>query len=614
MENNSMPARRLKWPVAYIFLGTFNVLSLLGSYYLNAEIVRVQEESVRVNQEWATAREKLADYRRLARDLDDSANNIFVTKNSDDERANADRALADFIGNIRAMREGIAANGTQSNAATLFPKMTLLEASMHKMAVAAEETFRFFDKGNLSQADLRKATTNAERSTLGENVTELGNAIEAIQHANFRDQLDAVWILREFQFLIGSIILLMIGATAAYGIKVAQAARKRVAELETTAKSLCASEAKLANIFKMAPEGILAADEAGCITMFSDGAEAMFGYQAGEIIGRSMDCLMPERYRAAHYKHVRAFTAAPSASRKMGSGVEIVGLHKNGEEFPMEASLSKINMPDGITVTAILRDLTHAKAMYKDLLNAKLQAEEASKAKSNFIANMSHELRTPLNAILGFSELLDSEKFAAQRVEYAKIIHGSGQHLLNLINDILDLSKVEAGQWTLHETTIDFRLLASDCVELMASNAKTAQIALRADICGDLPPVSGDERALKQVLLNLISNAVKYTRAGGDVIVFARLEENGELAFGVKDTGVGIDKDEQDRVFDKFGQGRHETVRADRGTGLGLPIVKGLALAHGGRVTLQSQVDLGTCFTVFLPANRVQQYKAQKVA
>ena len=189
--------------------------------------------------------------------------------------------------------------------------------------------------------------------------------------------------------------------------------------------------------------------------------------------------------------------------------------------------------------------------------------------------------------------------------EYGKLIYDAGQHLLCLINDILDLAKIEAGRWALGETTFDFQLLADACRELTIVNAKANRISLTTDMSKDMPFVTGDERALKQILLNLISNAIKFTRAGGDVAVFARLEPGGEFAFGVKDTGVGIAEADQERVFDSFGQGRHDSVRANKGTGLGLPIAKGLALAHGGRIALQSQVGVGTCVTVLLPANRV---------
>jgi two-component system, cell cycle sensor histidine kinase PleC len=268
----------------------------------------------------------------------------------------------------------------------------------------------------------------------------------------------------------------------------------------------------------------------------------------------------------------------------------------------------------GGLLTRLWRAEVRQEQLVLQLLNAKSAAEEASKAKTNFIANMSHELRTPLNAILGFSEMLRSEKFAIKRTEYARLIHGSGQHLLSLISDILDLSKLEAGRLVLRDTVVDFGLLVSECVKVMGSNAKTAHVALVSDVPKYIPRINGDERALKQILFNLVSNAIKYTRVGGNVTVFVRLEETGDFAFGVRDNGIGIADDEQKLVFDRFGQGRHDVVREARGAGLGLPIVKGLVLAHGGRVLLQSKVDVGTCVTVFLPASRVYLQKELRTA
>jgi signal transduction histidine kinase len=239
---------------------------------------------------------------------------------------------------------------------------------------------------------------------------------------------------------------------------------------------------------------------------------------------------------------------------------------------------------------------------------AREHAEAASRAKSQFLANMSHELRTPLNAILGFSEMITSRIFAAKperHYEYAGLIHDSGFHLLTLINDILDLAKIEAGSWTLRESELDLAVIVAESCAMVQPRADGNGCELRMAIDARLPLVRGDERALKQILLNLLSNAIKFTPRGGHVTVFARREADGTIALGVADSGVGIAAEDRERVFQNFGQGRHDVVTADKGTGLGLPIVKGLVEAHGGRIALVSEVGEGTTVTIHLPASRI---------
>ncbi|HEX3673488.1 MAG TPA: HAMP domain-containing sensor histidine kinase [Rhizomicrobium sp.] len=246
---------------------------------------------------------------------------------------------------------------------------------------------------------------------------------------------------------------------------------------------------------------------------------------------------------------------------------------------------------------------------------AREHAEAASRAKSEFLANMSHELRTPLNAILGFSETIYSGVIGPDKHgEYARIIHQSGHMLLTLINDILDLARIEAGGLKLRETDVDLASLIADSVPLMEVRARDGQIDLHTEVARGLPPVRADERALKQVLLNLLSNAVKFTQPGGSVICFAWLSVEGTPVFGVRDTGVGIALDDQQHVFQNFGQGRHDVVTLDKGTGLGLPIVKGLIEAHGGTVVLQSEAGEGTVVTVTLPVERVVRAPELKAA
>jgi two-component system cell cycle sensor histidine kinase PleC len=237
------------------------------------------------------------------------------------------------------------------------------------------------------------------------------------------------------------------------------------------------------------------------------------------------------------------------------------------------------------------------------------QAEAASLAKSQFLANMSHELRTPLNAILGFSEMISTrlfEKEPARNVEYAALINSSGKHLLTLINDILDLAKIEAGRWQLEESEVDLHRIAEDALQLVAWRTKETNVVLENAVDEQLEMVFADERAIKQILVNLLSNAVKFTPDKGRVRVFAQRTGSGGLILGVSDTGIGISPEDQRKVFDSFGQGKHDVAIADKGTGLGLAIVKGLAESHGGHVTLESQVGSGTRVSVHLPATRVR--------
>ena len=308
------------------------------------------------------------------------------------------------------------------------------------------------------------------------------------------------------------------------------------------------------------------------------------------------------------------------------TAVPLQGLANTGTA--MNAVVMALLAPFYVGFTAMVARRSHARAkeaavvgqerdsLLTELVMAKLesdrgreQAEAASLAKSQFLANMSHELRTPLNAILGFSEMIASrifEKDPERNVEYAQLVNSSGKHLLALINDILDLAKIEAGRWKLAEAALDLHRVTEDAMQFIAWRAKDSNATLVNSVDSKLDLVYGDERAIKQILLNLLSNAVKFTPEHGTITAFARRAEDGGMLLGVSDTGVGIAAEDQQAVFDSFGQGRHDVAMADRGTGLGLAIVKGLVEAHGGDVSLESQVGKGTHITLHLPAAGVR--------
>jgi len=243
-----------------------------------------------------------------------------------------------------------------------------------------------------------------------------------------------------------------------------------------------------------------------------------------------------------------------------------------------------------------------------DATAAKRKAEAASSAKSEFLANMSHELRTPLNAILGFSEIIKGRIFGDTAIdryaEYGGHIHFSGQHLLGLIGDILDLSKIEAGRRELEETDVDLAIVARDALHFVEPQAARKDLTLTLEAEGGIV-VRADERALRQIAANLLSNAVKFTPHGGRVTLGLACDDAG-VTLGVADTGVGIRPEDMAKVMESFGQARHDVVTTDeRGTGLGLPIVKGLVELHGGTLKMASKPGSGTTLTGSLPASRV---------
>jgi two-component system cell cycle sensor histidine kinase PleC len=263
---------------------------------------------------------------------------------------------------------------------------------------------------------------------------------------------------------------------------------------------------------------------------------------------------------------------------------------------------------------ALIAELEQAKANSDE---ARRRAEEANLAKSRFLATMSHELRTPLNAILGFSEVMKSEIFGPLTVphykEYVSDIHDSGQHLLNLINEILDLSRIEAGRYELKEEAINLAFLVEDCQHLLKLRAKAKGIVLRELFEPNMPMLWADERAIRQVALNLLSNAIKFTPQGGEVTLKVGWTASGGQYVSIRDTGPGIPPEEIPTVMSSFGRGSLAIKTAEQGTGLGLPIVKGLVDLHGGTFVLRSKPREGTEVIVTFPASRVMEALAPVV-
>jgi len=269
--------------------------------------------------------------------------------------------------------------------------------------------------------------------------------------------------------------------------------------------------------------------------------------------------------------------------------------------------ISRRAMPDG-AIVSVYSDITDLKESERKLIQARSQAEMANHAKSEFLANMSHELRTPLNAIIGFSEIIAHELFGPlnneKYLDYMKDIHQSSLHLLSIINDVLDMSKIEAGKLELSKEPLNIRHLIGEVVRMMRERADSRGIELVTRLAEGEMEIWADERAIKQIFLNLLSNAIKFSRDGGEVCIRVVSDRPGLVVVEFEDHGIGMNEEELERALQPFGQAKPSTTRNYGGTGLGLPITKGLIEAHGGKLAIESRAGQGTIARISLPTER----------
>jgi len=347
----------------------------------------------------------------------------------------------------------------------------------------------------------------------------------------------------------------------------------------------------------------------GTIRYASPAAETLLGVKPDSLIGLAPTALVhPDDLKSVQSVFVRASYFGRAAS------AEIRLRRSNGSYIWTEIRCRPATRADGKNnLVAITRDISERKANDLALIEARDMAEAANRSKSRFLANMSHELRTPLNAIIGFSEVMTHEMFGTlgspRYVEYARLIHESGGHLLELINGVLDMSKIEAGKFEISEETFDFSAIAREALRFVKMPAERKGVTLKAAIAQSAATMVADRRAIKQILINLLSNGIKFTPKGGEVRVTAVRREGG-IEIAVADTGVGISHNDVERLGQPFEQVENEHVRSQEGTGLGLALVRALATMHGGEAIIESTLGEGTIVRVRLPHAIPQQAPA----
>lgn len=373
-----------------------------------------------------------------------------------------------------------------------------------------------------------------------------------------------------------------------------------ITERKRLDEQLRVSESMKKTMLESSLDAIVTIDMQGRICEFNQSASTTFGYTLGEVEGKSMaELFVPERYREAHRQGLQRYLDT-GVAKVLGARFEITALRRSGEEFPIELAITPIRQGGQTYFTAFLRDISETKQAEESLRQGREQAEQASLVKSQFLAMMSHEIRTPLNAILGAQELLADTALDDTQKSYSQLAKDAGATLLTLVNDILDLTKVETGKLELENTVFDVRQVINEALRLAGGKAQEKKLLLQSVVAPEVSPwVRGDPWRLTQVLLNLLTNAVKFTAHGSITLKLSPrpvCEADGALLFEIVDTGIGVDKEVQARLFEVFIQADPSDTRKYGGSGLGLAISKRLVELWGGHIGLDSRLGEGSRF------------------
>ncbi|PHP66328.1 hypothetical protein CSC94_15120 [Zhengella mangrovi] len=369
---------------------------------------------------------------------------------------------------------------------------------------------------------------------------------------------------------------------------------------------LQATVRQLNTILDTATDGIVLIENDGSIRAMNRSAQALFGYENDDMAGQAFTRLFAVESQRAAGDYLSGLADNGVAS-VLNDGREVIGRESRGRFIPLFMSVGRLPADGGFC--AVMRDITNWKRVEEDLTEARRQAEEASSQKTQFLARVSHEIRTPLNAIIGFSELMLGERFGPigneRYKDYLRDINRSGNHVLDLVNDLLDISKIEAGHQELSHEAVPLNDVLGEAVAIMQPQANRERVIIRSSLASGLPDIVADMRSVRQIALNLLSNAVKFTPPGGQVIVSTAYEPSGEVVMHVRDTGIGMTASDIEHAMKPFKQ--LNTMRRTRGdgTGLGLPLTKALVEANRARFAITSTPGEGTIVEVIFPPTRV---------
>jgi PAS domain S-box-containing protein len=587
--------RQPPWHLVYFILAAFDLGTIGFSLYLNHSLSQSYEASLESHREWVSRLSRYRELLDLAQLVNAPGNDVFDTHDVARETARMTQALATFSKALEAERIDLVAvkarvrPADRENVQRIVDTMSRITLSMKEMVDEESEIFTFFVASQPDRAGQRMATMDRRFAKLNTELSTLADGVEGLQTQELEAQAAIAARLRSLEVFVAAMLAPMVLAIALYGHRLSrafQATAKRRVELMNGVRVA---------VLAATPECVLELEDNGIIRSANPAAYSLLGYEPGTLEGMHIRELLPNDGREGD-------SGTDPVWRRPGKSVDFEARRKDGQRVPCELRVSENGIENEGNVL-VLRDVSDHIARVHAEEVARRMAEEANRAKSELLANMSHEIRTPMNVILGYADLLlDVHSSPSDRLNHVLTMRRNGQHLLTILNDILDLSRMDMGKVDLAPAQVGLADIVADVLSLFRPLAADKGLSLEVRCVGGVPEtITTDATRLRQIFINLLGNAIKFTPSGKIEVFLSAKDASApepRLKVEVSDTGIGLTEEQQKKLFLPFSQADGSTSRRYGGTGLGLVISRKLARALGGDVTVESLPRRGSTFTV----------------